>query len=587
MLKFSLLLSVVVLIASVGCTKKVDLDEKVLNLTVTAKVKGFDPVDAGDTYSSGEIARIYEGLLTYHYLKRPYELIPHLAEAMPEVSADGKTYTFKIKKGIKFHDNKCFPGGKGRELKAEDFVFSVKRMADAKNVSTGWWLLDGKIKGLNEWRDKYASADKVNYDEVVEGVKSLDDHTLQFVLKDEYPQFLYALAMSYTYAVPREAVEFYGKDFINNPVGTGPFITGTYTQANRIEYVRNPNYHDVFYPTEGSEGDKEAGLLADAGKKLPLVDKIVVNIQVESQPAWLSFEKGKTDYFGIPKDQFDAVVNPDQGISDAYAKKGIILEITPDLDITYMAFNHEDPLFKNNVKLRQAMSMAYNENESNTLFYNDRGIIAQTILPPGIGGYDPNYRNPYKEYNIAKAKKLLAEAGYPEAKGLPVIEYDTVANTVSRQMSEYFKKQMEQIGIKVQINSHTWPQLTKKVKTKQSQMFGMAWVGDYPDAENFLQLLYGPNSSPGPNGGNYNNPEFNKLFDVATKMQPSPKRDELYKKLAQMAAEDVAYIYGVHRTSFLVKHSWLKNYKFSTFSHGNEKYLNIDLKQKQEMLKKL
>ena len=570
-----------------GCTKKVDLNEKVLNLTVTAKVKGFDPVDAGDTYSSGEIARVYEGLLTYHYLKRPYELIPNLAESMPEVSDNGMKYIFKIKKGVLFHDNKCFPNGKGRELKAQDFVYSIKRMADAKNISTGWWLLDGKIKGLNQWRDKYAKLDQTNYDEKVEGLQALDDYTIQFILSRPYPQFLYSLAMVYTFAVPREAVEFYGKDFINNPVGTGPFMTGTYTQGNRIEYKKNPQFREMFYPTEGSEEDKKAGLLVDAGKKLPLVDKVVVNIQTESQPAWLSFEKGKTDYFGIPKDNFDAVVNPDKGITDTYAKKGISLEVTPDLDITYTAFNHDDPLFKNNKKLRQAMSLAYDEVTSNTLFYNGRGIVAQTILPPGIGGYDPNYQNPYKKFNLEKAKQLLAEAGYPAGKGLPVIQYDTTANTISRQMSEFLKKQMAQIGINIQINTNTWPQLTKKVKTRQSQMFGMAWVGDYPDAENFLQLIYGPNSAPGPNGSNYNNPEFNELFDKATKMLPSPERAALYQKLAQMAAEDVAYIYGVHRTSFVVKQSWLKNYKFSTFNHGHEKYYNIDLKKKAQMLEKL
>lgn len=587
MSKSIVLFMVAALIMSVSCTKKVDLKEKVLNLSVSAKVKGFDPVNAGDTYSSGEIARVYEGLLSYHYLKRPYELIPNLAESMPTVSNSGMTYTFKIKKGVKFHDNKCFPGGKGRELKAQDFVFSIKRMADAKNVSTGWWLLDGKIKGLNQWRDKYAGADKSNYADEVEGLKALDDYTLQFTLSKEYPQFLYALAMVYTYAVPKEAVDHYGKDFINNPVGTGPFITKAYNQGKRIEYTKNPAFRDMFYPTEGAPGDKEAGLLKDAGKKLPLVDKIVVNIQTESQPAWLSFEKGKTDYHGIPKDNFDSVVNPDKGITDAYAKKGIALEITPDLDITYIAFNHEDPLFKSNVKLRQAMSIAYDGVTANKLFYNDRGILAQTILPPGIGGYDKDYKNPYRQFNVEKAKKLLAEAGYPGGKGLPVIQYDTTANTISRQMSGYLKKQMAEIGINIQVNQNTWPQLTKKVKTRQSQMFGMAWVGDYPDAENFLQLIYGPNSAPGPNGSNYNNASFNALFDKATKMQPGEERAALYKKLAQQSAEDVAYIFGVHRTSFVVKHSWLKNYKFSTFSHGNEKYLSVDLKQKAKMLNEL
>ncbi len=300
-LSLSFLLSFLVMFTA--CTKKKNFEEKVLEIIVSQKVKGLDPVNAGDTYSSGEIARVYEGLLEYHYLERPYKLQPNLAEAMPTVSEDGLTYTFKIKKGVMFHDNKCFPNGKGRELKAKDFVFSIKRMADLKNNSTGWWLLDGKIAGLNEWRDKYKAKD-ANYDEMVDGIKAIDDYTLQFKLTQKYPQFLYSLAMVYTFAVPREAVEMYGQEFLNNPVGTGPFMTGVYTQSNTIEYVKNPNYRDVRYPSNGSEADKKAGLLASAGKKLPLVDKIKVSIVTESSTGFLKFKKCEVDFSDITKDDF-------------------------------------------------------------------------------------------------------------------------------------------------------------------------------------------------------------------------------------------------------------------------------------------
>lgn len=580
-------LSLVLLLAglTVSCTKKQNYDEKVLNVVKPAKVKGLDPVNAGDTYSSAEIARVYEGLLEYHYLKRPFELQPNLAVAMPTVSEDGLTYTFKIKPGVKFHDNKCFPNGKGRELVAQDFVYSIKRMADLKNNSTGWWLLDGRIKGLNEWRDTYKGKDP-NYDEKVEGLAALDKYTLQFKLTSQYPQFLYSLAMVYTYAVPREAVEMYGEEFLNNPVGTGAFqITAPYAQQNTIEYVKNPNYRDVRYPSDGaSDEDVKRGLTKYAGKKLPLVDRIKVQIQTEASTRFLSFQDGNVDYSEIPKDNFDQVVTPDQGLTDEFKTKGIDLEITPDLDITYIAFNHDDPLFKNNVKLKQAMSLAYNGKEANNLFYNGRGMLAQTIVPPGIGGYDPNYKNPYAKFDIEKAKALLAEAGYPEGKGLPEITYDTTATTVSRQMSEFFAKSMAEIGIKIKVNTNTWPQLTQKVKKRQTQIFGMAWLGDYPDAENFLQLLYGPNSAPGPNGSNFNDADFNREFDITKNMQPSPERAARYAKLAQNLAEQVPLLLGVHRTSFVLKHSWLKNYKFSTFNHGHAKYYDVDMQKKKEVL---
>lgn len=580
-ISLSLLLALSLLFA--GCTKKKNYKEKVLIRNVAAKVKGLDPVIAGDTYSSREVARVYEGLLEYHYLKRPYELQPNLAAAMPTVSKNGLTYTFKIKKGVLFHDNKCFPGGKGRELKAADFVYSIKRVADLKNNSTGWWLLDGKIQGLNEWRKKYNGKD-ANYAEEVAGLKALDDYTLQFKLTQQYPQFLYSLAMVYTYAVPREAVEMYGAEFLNNPVGTGAFITDTYTQTNKIVYHRNPKYRVVLYPSEGSAEDRQNGLLKDAGKRLPLVDKIVVNILTEASTRFLNFKKGKVDFSEIPKDDFDQVVTPDQGLTDSYQKAGISLVVSPDLDITYIAFNHDDPLFNNNVKLRQAMSMAFNHAKSNELFYNNRGVLAQTIIPPGIAGYDANYKNPFARYDLAQAKKLLAEAGYPDGKGLPTISYEVLSTTVGRQGAEFFQKSMKEIGIKVKVVTNTWPQLVQKTKKRQAQMFGMAWVGDYPDAENFLQLLYGPNAAPGPNGSNYSNPEFDKKFKVAKNMQAGPERAKLYAKLAQESAELVPIILGVHRTSFVLKHSWMKNYKFSTFSHGQAKYYNIDLKEKKKMI---
>ncbi|MBC75503.1 MAG: hypothetical protein CME64_05750 [Halobacteriovoraceae bacterium] len=582
------LLSLLLLVLTfASCTKKRDLNEKVLNLTVESKVKGLDPINTGDTYSSTEVARVYEGLLQYHYLKRPYELIPNLAKEMPKVSKDELTYTFKLKEGVLFHDNKCFKDGKGREMVAEDVVYSFKRLADPRNNAIGWWILDGKLEGLNEWREKQKRLEKTNYDEEVSGLKALDKYTVQFKLKEKSPQFLYALPMTYTMVVPREAVEHYGKEFLNNPVGTGPFMTDTYTQSNKIVYHKNPNYRKETYPSEGTPEDKAAGLLEDAGKTLPLVEKLVVVIQPESQPRWLSFEKGKLDYISIPKDNFETVVAPNKGVTEEYAKKGIVLQISPDLDVTYIAFNHEDPLFKDNVKLKQALSLAYDREKSNELFYNGNGILAQTPIPPGIAGYDKDYKNPYMQYNLEKAKKLLTEAGYPRGKGLPVIKYDTLAKTVSRQMGEFFKKQMAKIGVNVQVVTNTWPQLTEKVHKRQTQTYGMAWVGDYPDAENFLQLLYGPNSSPGPNGSNFNDPGFNKLFDKATKMQPSPLRAKLYEELAQKYSEKVPWILGVHRTSFVVKHGWLENYKFSTFNYGNVKYWDVDLKKKKKLLEKL
>lgn len=569
---------------TVSCTKKVDLNEKVLNLAVTSEVKGMDPIYANDKYSSNEVGRVYEGLLEYHYLKRPYTLVPNLAASLPEVSADGLTYTFKIRPGVLFQDDKAFADGKGRELVAEDFVYSIKRLADPKLQGLGWWLLQDKLVGLDEWREKNSKKEVVDYTEEVEGLKTLDKYTLQFKLKKQFPQFLYSLAMPFTFAVAKEVVDFYGKEFLNHPVGTGPFMISEFRQtAKKFSYTKNPNFRKKLFPTEASDEFKH--MLKYAGQPVPFVERIEVNIIKEDQPRWLNFLKGRVDYIGIPKDNFEAAVTPGKGLDKQFSEKGIELSISPSLDVTYTAFNHDLKLFQN-VNLRRALALAYDVKASNKLFYNDTALPAQSVVPPGIAGYMPDYVSPYRYKDIAKAKELLAKAGYPEGKGLPEITYDCPSTSTSRQIGELFKKQMSEIGVNIKVVQNSWPELQKKITARQVMLYGIAWGADYPDAENFLQLLYGPNKSPGANGSGYNNPEFNSMFKKAALMQDSPERTALYEKLNKMAAEEVPWIYGVHRQSYLIKHSWLKNYITTDFEAGQDQYLDIDLDVKKKMQSK-
>ncbi len=587
MKKFTTLFTALaILVGFASCTKKEEETGKTLNIAVSADIKGMDPIYANDRYSSNEVGRVYEGLLEYHYLKRPYTLVPNLAESMPTVSEDGLTYTFKIKEGVLFHDDAAFPNGKGRELVAEDFVYSIKRLADPKLQGLGWWLLDGKVKGLNEWREKHSDLPKVDYDEVVEGLKATGKYTLEFKLTKPFPQFLYSLAMPFTFATAREVVEKYGQEFLNHPVGTGPFILPTFKQTKKVVYTKNPNFRKKLYPSEASEEFKAAGFLADAGKELPLVDRVVVNVIIESQPRWLNFLKGKVDFISIPKDNFDSAVTPDRNLSPEYKEKGISLLINPSLDVTYTAFNHDLKLFQN-ADLRRAMSLAYDVKKSNELFYNNTSLPAQSVVPPGIAGNIPNYTSPYRGPNIEEAKKLLAKAGYPEGKGLPEITYDCPSGTVSRQIGDYMKQQLAQIGVRIKVVTNPWPELQKKITKRQVMLYGIAWGADYPDAENFLQLLYGPNKAPGANGSGYNNPEFNKLFKTASIMQDSPERTALYEKMNRIAAEQAPWIYGVHRQNFTLRHSFLKNYMSTDFETGQAQYLNIDTKMKAKAVEKL
>lgn len=583
-MKLNLVLFSVLVLSLLSCSKDQKFDEREIHLISPEKISGFDPIHSQDRYTSHENGKVYEGLYEFHPLKRPYELLPNLAESLPTVSEDGLTYTVKLRKGVLFHDSPAFKDGKGRELVADDVIYSLKRLADPKLGSSGWWLLENRIVGLDEWRKKNASTEKVDYSEVIEGMKKIDSHTVQFKLKEKFPQFLYALAQPFTFIIAKEAVEHFGKEFVNHPVGTGAFILPRFEQGNVIVYTKNPTFREKLYPSEGEEGDEKLGLLADAGKKLPLVDKITVHILPEGQTQWLNIQKGKADLMEF-KSAYERAVDENNNLHADLKAKGLRLHIGPQLDVTFYAMNTEDPILKNK-KVRQAMNLAFDRAEANKLFYNNSGVESQGVIPPGLTGYRKEFKNPYATRDLAQAKKLLAEAGYPDGKGLPTINFDVRSETIARQQGEHFAKNMSDIGIKVVVNQNTWPELLKKKNLKQLQVFAMAWGADYPDAENFLGLHSCQNVSPGSNGANYCNPEFDEIFKKATIMQESPERASLYEKANEISALDSPWIWNFHRSNFYVSQPWLKNFKLMEFNHNQFQYLGVDLEVKKELSKK-
>lgn len=582
--------AVAVALAMTGCTKKrFDENDSTLNLSLPANVKGLDPINANDQYSATVIAQMYEGLLQYNYLKRPFTLEPKLAEAMPEISKDGLTYTFKIKKGVKFQDNAAFKDGKGREVTAQDFIYSWKRLADPRNTSEGFWIFDGKIKGLNEWAQA-VKGEKANYDTPVEGLTAPDANTLVVKLTGPYHQLGYVLTMPFAAVVPHEAVDKYGKEFLNNPVGTGPFVlekASDWVRNSKITLKKNPTYRTDTYPSQGEATDEAKGLLADAGKQLPFADKLVFNEIVESQPRWQNGLKGNYDYFDIPKDNYESAVKNKTEIAPELGAKAMKLDITPGLDVTYIGFNLLDPVLGKNKALRQAISVAYDTPTYIEKFLNGRGIPAQGPIPPGIEGNDPAYKNPNTQFNIAKAKELLVKAGYPEGKGLPEFTYEGLSDTNARQGAEYFTQAMAAIGIKVKINSNTWPQFQEKIKSQKAQIFGIAWGADYPDAQNFFQLFYSKNRSPGPNDTSFNNAEFDKVYEASLKLPPGPERTKLYFQLRDIVAEETPWIFNAHRLGYKIVHGWVNNFKWTEVGYDYPKYLRIDAKKRAELGSKL
>ena len=390
--------------------------------------------------------------------------------------------------------------------------------------------------------------------------------------------------MGQTFIVAREVVEHYGEEFMNHPVGTGPFLLEK-NEPHRLTFVRNPNFREKFYPSEGSPEDKENGLLKDAGKRLPLLDKITVDIIIESQPRWMNFAKGNLDFLFVPSDSFQEAVGADGKLKPELARLGVQMSIDPMLDVTYTAFNHENKLFQNK-KLRAAMSLAYDREEENKLFYSNTGLIAQSVIPPGMKGYEKDFSNPWVKLNLDKAKQLMNEAGYPEGKGLPEITLEVTNSTQARLQAEHFAMGLKRIGVKIKPVINTWPELSKKVHTSRYMLVSMAWVGDYPDAENFLALLYCPNKD-GSNGANYCNKNYDEKYLAAVTLQDSPERTKLYEELNRYAASEIPWIFSLHRTRHHLIHSWVKNFKYTEFNNNQFQYLDVDLEKKKEVASKL
>jgi ABC-type transport system substrate-binding protein len=553
--------------------------------------KGFDPVDCGDVESAVAVSRVYEGLLEYSYLERPYRAIPRLAESMPEIATDGLTYTFAIKRGVHFIDDPCFPGGKGRELTAEDFVYSFKRIINPHLESQGDWIFINHVLGAEEWA-KRISGDKavVDYTEPVAGFQALDHHTLQIKLHRPYPQLLWVLTMPYAFAVPHEAVEYYGDRFRRHPVGTGPFRLKSWKPNYRIEYERNPTFNGQTYPDKGEPGDREAGLLNDAGKPLPLLDGIVNYDIREFYTAWQMFIGGILAYprLELSKDYFEKVITPQLELSDDLKKRGIRLYKEPELNTDYIGFNMRDavvgqstdPLMnERHRKLRQAFARSINVAQYVAVLHNNRYIPANSPIPPGIPGHADR---PYLyEYDLESAKRLIAEAGYPgghDAAGRPLrltMIIPGAGSTDSRQEGDFFEEQLRAIGVELVVQQLSFAEYIRREHDGETQVFWAGWVVDYPDAQNFLQLFYGPNQCPGINATNYKNPAFDRLYERIVTMQDTPERTTLYEQMAEAVMADCPWALLDYRLSYGLFQPWFRNYKPHDFPYPNAKFYKV------------
>ncbi len=651
-----------------------DSGANILYSSFSERPKHLDPVQS---YSSNEItftAQIYEPPLQYHYLKRPYTLIPLTAEAVPEPQYfDAKggrlpasapqqdiahtVYEIRIKRGIRYQPHPAFARGADgkplyhdltgeglagrfklgdfkdtgtRELNARDFEYQIKRLAHPRLHSPIFGLMADYIVGLKEYAEILKGANKeltakAGKDAWLDlsryplaGVEVVDDYTYRVRLNGPYPQFLYWLAMPFFAPVPLEVDRFFSQPGMAErnltldwyPVGTGPYML-TENDPNRVMVLeRNPNFRGETYPTEGEPQDQADGLLKDAGKPLPFIDKAVFSLEKESIPYWNKFLQGYYDKSGIESDTFDqAVQMSSQGeavVTESMHKQGIRLSTSVAVSTFYMGFNMLDPvvggLTDRARKLRQAISVAIDYEEYVSIFRNGRGIPAQGPIAPGIFGYrdgkeginpvvyDWDGKRPARK-SIEAAKKLLAEAGYPNGidarTGAPlVLNFDVTARSVDQKsILDWMRKQFEKINVQLVVRDTDYNRFQDKIRNGNAQIFEWGWHADYPDPENFLFLLHGPQGKvkkQGENAANYENPEFDRLFERMKNMPNSPERQAIIDKAVTILRHDAPWLWGFHPKDYALYHAWFANLKPNKISYNTVKYQRIDTAQRAE-----
>ncbi len=623
-------------------------------------------LDPARSYSSNEVeftGQIYEPPLQYHFLKRPYTLIPltaagvpvpafydqagqRLPDDAPSALIARSVYEIRIRPGILYQPHPAFARDEAgrhryhsidaaqvegkrqiadfehtgtRELVAADYVYQIKRLANPQVSSPIFGLMSEYIIGLKELGETLAQASKekpgqlLRLDEYpLAGAEVVDRYTYRINIRGKYPQFIFWLAMPFFAPIPWEAEVFYSqpgmaeKNFNLDwqPVGTGPFYLALNDPNRRMELRKNPNFHGETYPVEGSEEDRAAGLLDDAGKPLPLIESAAFSLEKETIPYWSKFLQGYYDSSGISSDSFDQAIqfsgSGDPQLTDAMREKDIRLVTTIATSLWYVGFNMLDPvvggLSPERQKLRQALSIAFDFEEFISIFINGRGIPAQGPIPPGIFGHvpGPEGHNPYvfevldgevRRRSLETARRLLAEAGYPNGRdartGAPLVLYfDTAASGPdAKSRLDWIKKQLAKLNVQLVVRGTDYNRFQDKIRKGNAQLFEWGWNADYPDPENFLFLLYGPNSkvgSGGENAANYQSPEFDRLFTRMKDMENGPERQQVIDAMLEIVRRDAPWIFAYHPKSFGLHHAWVHNVKPNLMANNTLKYRRID-----------
>jgi ABC-type transport system substrate-binding protein len=559
---------------------------KVLRLAFEIEETGFDPVKVTDEYSNRVIEQTNEPLLTYDYLARPAKLAPLTAESLPEVTDNGKTYVFHIRKGIVFHPDPAFKG-KRRELSAEDYAYSIKRLMDPKNRSPWRFVVDGKIVGLDELSKRAEKSGRFDYDAKIPGLEVVDRYTLRVRLKETDYNFAYIAAMPALSAMAREVIEAYPEDTNAHPIGTGPYILTSWVRKSKMVLEANPDYRERIWDFEGSDDPRDkAAVAAMKGKRIPQIGRIEISIISEEQSRWLAFQNGQIDFidrFG----SFAPIAIPNNKLAPNLAAKGIAWDRSVETEMTYYFFNMEDPVFggytKEKIALRRAIIISYDTQEEIKIIRKTQAIALNMPVPPGVVGNDPKYRG-ILQHDPALANKLLDYFGYKKGtdgyRTLPdgsplVVVLTSEPQAISREYDELWKKSLDGIGVRFDTKKSAFSDNIKAAEACHVTMWGSAWHSDYPDGENFMQLFYGPNTHQS-NHACYRSAAFDKFYSDMSKMPNSPERDRLFEMMSRQMEVDSVIKLGSARYRNVLIYPQVKGFRWHPIVTGIYELLDID-----------
>ena len=568
--------------------------KKIIRYAFRVAETSFDPAQITDIYSRTVAAGIYDSLYEWSFMGKPMLMRPSTAAGLPEISDDFKTFTIRIKPGIHFADDPAFKGKK-RELVAEDYVYSLKRHFDPRWKSGNLYILENaRILGMTELRKKLLAEKKpFDYDTPVEGLRALDRYTLQIKLAEAAPRFIstYFTDSSFTGAMAREVVEFYGDKIGEHPVGTGPYRLADWKRSSRIVLAKNPNYREVFYDETPPEGNARLQAIARQfkGKRLPLVDEVHISIIEENQPRWLAFLNEEHDLLEEVPNDFSATIIPNNQLAPNLAKKGLQMVRYARADIAYSYFAMENPVVggyePHKVALRRAISLAVDVDREIRVARRGQSIPSQGPIAPETTAYDPKFKSLMSDHSVGRAKALLDLHGYVDKNGdgwreqpdgSPlVLEYSTQPDQQSRQLIELWNKNMKSIDIKIEFKTAKWPENLKASRAGKLMMWGVGWTGG-PDSDTFLAIGYGPNKGQA-NHARFDLPAFNKLYEQQRSMPDGPERYAVMADAARLLVAYMPYKVHVHRIFTDLTQPWVLGYHRNIFVRDFWKYVDVDL----------